>query len=440
PKKDDAPEILRKMHVRFTGLQELYAQLIATSPEMDDYFYDTCEADNIPLPIALRLLKRSMNDALFVDTQLGIDDDDIKASDLLGVINQIDFDKPDIRPPSKLDIVIRPDMDLAEIRSYGFPFQDYTDRELLALFYQLCRLPTARLLTGTTIQPHKRFASLATQFFPNFYKTKCAAGGMTAYDAFFSDKYLARALELERKYDASEQFTMNSLRNYLRFAYDTRAVSNFNPEVAKLIYDSYGGDGKIYDYAAGWGGRLVGFLASNLGREYVGIDVNSDNFGPYRQISQLYTLSDHDWFSSNGPVKQTHLIKCPSEQFCPKEYEHYFDLAFSSPAYFNTEQYSADPEQSYLRYPTYEEWKNGFLRKTIQNCVAMLKPGGHFVCNIQDVRHNGHDLPLVEDTKTIAKSLGLRLVIIYKMLIATGLGLKEKEEERSEPILVFAVD
>lgn len=430
----DMQEMFRRLETRCAGMEELYADLMQAHPEMDDYFYDTCEPENVPFPILLNMLRRSLNDAFFVS---GPSAGDETLADINTAVSGLAASSvlEDTRQPSKLDVLITPEMTPAEVRAFGFPFLDYTPRELLRLFYELCNLNSKALLQGTSISPRRRFASLATQFFPHFYRTPCIAGGMTAYDAFFNDKYLKRALALGRKYDSPERFTMNSLRSYLKFAYDTRVVSNFNPEVAKMIYDLHGGDGRVYDYAAGWGGRLVGFLSSSAGREYVGVDVNKKNFKAYEEITKLYTLSENDWFS-NGPEKSSRVINCPSEDFCPAEYEGYFDLAFSSPAYFATEQYSDDPEQSYLRYPLYPDWRNGFLRKTIANCVTMLNPGGHFVCNIQDVKHKGKTLPLVDDTMGLASCLGLQHTVTYQMDIAPGIGIN-KEKAKSEPVLVF---
>jgi hypothetical protein len=338
---------------------------------------------------------------------------------------------------SILDIVITPTMTIEDIRKMGFPFIDYTDEESIHIFLRLKKLNTLNLIERDLIYPLRRFATIATQFFPNFYKTK-GTTKMSPWDSFYNDKYLQRALDMGRKYDKPERFTMNSLRNYLKFAYDTRVVSNFNPEVAKFLYDTYGGKGIIYDYAMGWGGRLVGFLSSNRTREYVGVDVNSENFTnqSYDKISNLFRIKDNDFFG-DGDDKKITSIKCPSEEFC--EYKDYFDCAFSSPAYFNTEKYSDDPEQSFLRYTNYDLWKQGFLTPTIKNCITMLKPNGYFICNIQDVREKSKVIPLVEDMKQISLSLGLQYVITHKMVIATGIGIDKKKVRRQkfEPIVVF---
>ena len=65
------------------------------------------------------------------------------------------------------------------------------------------------------------------------------------------------------------------------------------------------------------------------------------------------------------------LNKCGSETFVPKE--NNLDFAFTSPPYFNWEQYGEEDGQSFKQYDGAEAWNNGFLRKTIQNAYIGLK-------------------------------------------------------------------
>lgn len=74
-----------------------------------------------------------------------------------------------------------------------------------------------------------------------------------------------------------------------------------------------------------------------------------------------------------------------SEDFTIKDfpqYKGYFDLYFTSPPYFNTEQYSDDESQSYKKFPTYKGWIDGFYRQTIYNACDVLKKDGVFGINI----------------------------------------------------------
>ena len=57
-------------------------------------------------------------------------------------------------------------------------------------------------------------------------------------------------------------FKENRLRQSIKIYTGTQSVSNFRPTAAKLIYEKFGGD-TIWDMSCGWGGRLIGFLASS---------------------------------------------------------------------------------------------------------------------------------------------------------------------------------
>ena len=52
------------------------------------------------------------------------------------------------------------------------------------------------------------------------------------------------------------------------------------------------------------------------------------------------------------------------------------------PPYFDWEKYSEEDTQSYKKYPTKEEWLNGFLFHTIDKCHYGLKPGGYMLLNV----------------------------------------------------------
>lgn len=68
------------------------------------------------------------------------------------------------------------------------------------------------------------------------------------------------------------------------------AQNQFKPYIAKVIYnyfrDSIGANGTVLDFSAGWGGRCLGALASDL--NYIGVDSNTDLIQPYERMLNLY--------------------------------------------------------------------------------------------------------------------------------------------------------
>jgi tRNA1(Val) A37 N6-methylase TrmN6 len=146
----------------------------------------------------------------------------------------------------------------------------------------------------------------------------------------------------------------------------------------------------------GWGGRLVGFLATTA-KEYVGTDVNKENVMAYLSIFETYCPDKSKYVS---------LATMPAEEFKPPLYENYFDFSFSSPPYFNKEEYSVDPNQSYLKYPKFEDWCEGFLKPMINNNFYMIRHGGHFGINVADIKIGSKLYPILSYTKKYSEEAG----------------------------------
>jgi len=95
---------------------------------------------------------------------------------------------------------------------------------------------------------------------------------------------------------------------------------------------------------------------------------------------------------------------------------------FTSPPYFAAEGYSDEATQSYIKFPSYEEWLDGFLAPTLKTCVDYLKEERWLLWNISDVVLSSSYLPLESDTIKILESLGLEYRGVLKMALATAPG------------------
>ena len=166
--------------------------------------------------------------------------------------------------------------------------------------------------------------------------------------------------------------TCISLRKYI--------CSQFKPNVAKGIYDRYKCR-NILDFSAGWGDRLAGFYASETGEYYLGIDPRKENHSIYKEQAEFY--SKHLGFFEHE--KKSDFICEPAEDVDLSKYENFFDIAFTSPPYFNVERYSYDDTQSWVRYKDIDDWNELFLQKSLDNVWKTIKPGGYLLVNISDV-------------------------------------------------------
>jgi hypothetical protein len=198
-----------------------------------------------------------------------------------------------------------------------------------------------------------------------------------------------------------------------------RTLTQFKPNCAKHLYDFFGAK-RILDPSAGWGDRLVGFLASNA-ESYIGIDPNTKLHNPYRKIHNAY-----------APDKEVKLLCSPAEDvdFSSLDY----DFVFTSPPYFNLEIYSDEATQSSSRYQDFDLWLHEFLLKTVSLIARSLKENGRIAINISDFMWKGKkvvvSIPLLEH----AKSLGLTYEGSIGYPLSPRQGVKENV---AEPIFIW---
>jgi transposase-like protein len=180
-----------------------------------------------------------------------------------------------------------------------------------------------------------------------------------------------------------------------------RPCWGFSPSVTKAVYQQFNAR-RILDPCAGWGDRLTAALALPGLQRYLGVDPNAALQPIYERI--------RDSLSPGAPVRVAQAAFEDAD--IPREE---FDLAFTSPPYFDYEEYSDDPEQSFKRYRTPEAWRDGFLRPLVNKSTDALVPGGVFAINISDAGR----APVVEWLSEIA-ALRLDLHYIGTFLMPTG--------------------
>ncbi|MFN9905044.1 MAG: hypothetical protein ACK56F_02820, partial [bacterium] len=121
-------------------------------------------------------------------------------------------------------------------------------------------------------------------------------------------------------------------------------ASQFKPVIAKAFYDKFQSK-NVMDFSAGWGDRLAGFFAGETTKFYLGIDPNSNNHSNYQKQIEFY--KKHTTFFEED--KDAKMLEAAAEDVDYSEYENFFDTIFTSPPYFNTERYSFDDTQSWIR-------------------------------------------------------------------------------------------
>ena len=276
---------------------------------------------------------------------------------------------------------------LGWLRKAGFPYPHLEVFEMKQAINKLALLPqdqcprsTAAYQVADTFHPHRFHAS--------------AIGMKSPVWGFQDDVRVKVALKMELDAGAIRRGYLGAFNLVSR----VQPCANFRPAFAKMIWTKYGGkDGVCFDPSMGYGGRLVGFLASPC-KTYIGTDPNPPTF-----------KGDQEIVKALGAGRDIKLYDKPVEDLDVRHMLRCADIAFTSPPYFSKEIYSDDDTQSWKRYPTYDGWLDGFLTRMIEKCWDVLKPGGHMVLNIEDVKIKGKDYALVEPTVERAKKAGFVL-------------------------------
>jgi hypothetical protein len=157
----------------------------------------------------------------------------------------------------------------------------------------------------------------------------------------------------------------------------------------------------------------------SLGLNYVGYEPSSKTHANLCRFGE---------FLSSRTSGKCQVIKSGSE-LAPYA-ENFFGFAFSSPPYFDFEEYSSDQGQSIVQYPDYNEWLYKFWKKVMENCYASLVPDGYFaVCLSPNIASD-----LIKHTMIFAEHIGFYFEKDYRVLFRHVLGGGDK----AELILVFS--
>jgi hypothetical protein len=202
-------------------------------------------------------------------------------------------------------------------------------------------------------------------------------------------------------------------------------VNQFKPSVAKGVYDFFGAK-KVLDFSAGWGDRLVGFLASNA-ESYIGIDPNTKLHEPYRKIVE-----------DNNRDKETKFICSPAERVDYSNLD--YDFVFTSPPYFNLEVYTNEDTQSAKKETKIDDWLNDFLFETVNRVYEGLVDGGRIAINICDHRLFKVCKTLIEHMDSLGATYEgvLGFEIASRPLNSKGNVSRGNQDQRGEPIFIWS--
>lgn len=195
---------------------------------------------------------------------------------------------------------------------------------------------------------------------------------------------------------------------------------DFPSDLARSLINEFCKErGAVLDPCAGWGGRLVGFLASHAST-YNGTDASPEQIKGDNLIWRTFQgFTEHE--------KAVTLNCMPFEKTTLQNES--FDFAITSPPYFDTEKYMGG-EQSRETNGSYQEWRENFYRVLIEKVFAALKHDTFFCLQVGSQRY-----PLLDDGKQLASNTGFEVVEIRSTEMKNN--YNKTEEERGEVVIVL---
>lgn len=249
---------------------------------------------------------------------------------------------------------------------------------------------------------NRNISKVLNHFFDDLIlRAKSKNGKYSPADVINNDDLIKSALEYieHHKNFYQQKSDVANLRDFFFSSSMVGKVSNFNPVIARKIYERYipFDDAVIFDYSCGFGSRMLGALSSKYKYNYVGVE-------PYDELYQRLLIF-MNWIASNLCNESSATIyNLGSETIIPNLIGK-VDLSFSSPPYFNYETYTECETQSYIRYPEYDEWLENFVVETVKNIYMYTKEDGLHLVNLEDTKR----IKLIQDWTEIALKIGFSL-------------------------------
>lgn len=285
--------------------------------------------------------------------------------------------------------------------------KDLTLDRLVSMFYnyfdavedfdKLCRNINAGKKISLLFNPHR-------------LDTPTITNPVTIFQALQDEHLLdgfARMVCYDLSVGAGEPFYHSCRRGFN----GVQMVDEFPPFVARQVYQTYGNKDnlRVLDPCCGWGGRMIG-CASIPNTTYVGCEPSTKTYEGLLKLGK--------WLHELQPTFKYQIYNMPYEEFDSGNEK--FDIALTSPPYYDTEKYSDEDTNSCNRYHSLEDWSDNFFAKLITSTVDRLDTGGVFILNIGDRKY-----PLSDICAKICEDENINCSRIYDFLAGYGEG-KEK--------------
>lgn len=185
----------------------------------------------------------------------------------------------------------------------------------------------------------------------------------------------------------------------------------------------------VLDPCHGWGGRMLGALATLKRVRYVGCDPAERTNRGARALAAFIMRAE----ALQKIKPECELI---NKAFEDAKIAEKFDFALTSPPYYDYEKYESSPNQAMIRYKSYQEFRDKFLKALISKSISLLKPGCALVLNVSAKKYD-----MRSDVFSLARALGFKAKDIetrFKIGTPSGIGARTSAEDSDvlgEPLI-----
>lgn len=263
-------------------------------------------------------------------------------------------------------------------RETGFPFIRCSEERLLNDFVRIQNWNRDHVfVSDDTVKLNTNSTGPIWHFQPHMF-SMATHNSKTPMEIFVDDELFRDAIFRRLKYGGT--CTEAGIRSVLKEYKNNRGVGNFLPSVARAVYLEFcNEDSCVLDFSAGFGGRMLSAMASNI-KKYHCIDPLLKNIEGLRAMSNFY-----------GRISTTEVdVEHGTAEDVLPRISDTFDLVFTSPPYHDKEIYHRDDTQCYIRYPNYEDWFEQWLLRIISLSAGLLKSTGRMILSLG--KSDKHDI------------------------------------------------
>jgi predicted RNA methylase len=252
----------------------------------------------------------------------------------------------------------------AELESHGVLRESYSDSEIQKDWALLLKKDTtinAMTISATEVAGMK----VLRKHMRHFHSVRNYKGH--SVESLWTQPCLEKALRFNRA-QHSTPYASEIIRS-LSFANGLGKVTMYRPLMAKKVVSYLANkdqlkEVRVLDVCAGWGGRMIGAKSAGgaLKVHYTGIDPCAKTYEALRAIRDELELTNVTLI--NKPAEVALQEMDPGAKY---------DIALTSPPYYNLEIYSDEPTQSITSSALdgYQAWLNTFLSPVIQGVIRL---------------------------------------------------------------------